>query len=61
MLLHFRETISQAARNHDSDIVDVWSNENWPRLKDLLPVTPYCEQSGLDILKEGDIGMKIRP
>ena len=40
MLLHFRE-ILQAARNHDQDVVDVRSNENWPRLKVLVPVAPY--------------------
>jgi len=52
MLLHFRETILQAARNHDHDIVDVRSNENWPRMKVLVPVAPYCEMTGLDALKE---------
>jgi len=52
MLLCFRETILQAARNHDHDIVDVRSNENWPRLKVLVPVAPYCERDGLEMLKE---------
>ena len=52
MLLHFRETILQAARNHDNDIVDVRSNENWPRLKTLVPVAPYCERDGLDLLRD---------
>ena len=52
ILLHFREEILQAARNHDHDIVDVRSNENWPRLKVLVPVAPYCEPDGLEALKE---------
>ena len=46
------ETILQAARNHDRDIVDVRSNENWLRLKTLVPVAPYCERDGLELLKE---------
>ena len=52
MLLHFRELILQAARSHDNDIVDVRSNENWPRLKVMVPVAPYCERDGLEMLKE---------
>ena len=52
MLLHFREMILQAARKHDNDVVDVRSNENWPRLKVMVPVAPYCEREGLDNLKE---------
>jgi len=66
MLLHFREEILQEARNYDQDIVDARSNENWPRLKVLVPVAPYCEQNGLDILKEeieaenGDVEVTTR-
>jgi len=38
MLLGFKETILQAARNHDQIIVEVRANENWQRLKMYMPV-----------------------
>lgn len=51
MLLHFKEVILRAARVHDRSVVDITNNENWQRLKVLVPVAPYSERSGLDQLK----------